>query len=416
MGCLGILLPLCLSFLLQETGRSAQAEVLTFPRSGPGLRRQKRDWVIPPLLCSENERGPFPKNLARIKSSKEKETTVFYSITGQGADSPPVGTFTIERETGWLKVTRPLDRENIPSYQVSLHCLLLLGPLSPSSSEGLRGWDWSSTVSQGMALVCSTLQLVCHAVAADGQEVEMPMTLVISILDQNDNRPQFIQQVFQGSVPEAAQPGTVVMQVSATDQDDAVNSLNGVVSYSILSQEPPEPLRDMFAIDSKTGFISLSKASLDREKVPRYTLTLQASDLAGAGLSATATAVIQVAGSSEDHHTSLSVHALNVLTGLPATGLAVCLSQLGDPSQTWMELMTSMTSTDGRMDKTEMASLQLKAGTYKLRFATGEYWQQQGLTSFYPYVEVVFTIAAAERKLHIPLLLSPYSYITYRGN
>ncbi|KAM6430783.1 cadherin-1-like isoform 2-T2 [Liasis olivaceus] len=375
MGCLGILLPLCLSFLLQETGRSAQAEVLTFPRSGPGLRRQKRDWVIPPLLCSENERGPFPKNLARIKSSKEKETTVFYSITGQGADSPPVGTFTIERETGWLKVTRPLDRENIPSYQ-----------------------------------------LVCHAVAADGQEVEMPMTLVISILDQNDNRPQFIQQVFQGSVPEAAQPGTVVMQVSATDQDDAVNSLNGVVSYSILSQEPPEPLRDMFAIDSKTGFISLSKASLDREKVPRYTLTLQASDLAGAGLSATATAVIQVAGSSEDHHTSLSVHALNVLTGLPATGLAVCLSQLGDPSQTWMELMTSMTSTDGRMDKTEMASLQLKAGTYKLRFATGEYWQQQGLTSFYPYVEVVFTIAAAERKLHIPLLLSPYSYITYRGN
>ncbi|XP_025032908.1 blastomere cadherin-like, partial [Python bivittatus] len=318
----------------------------------------------------------FPSRLPnQIKSTKEKETTVFYSITGQGADSPPIGTFTIERETGWLKVTRPLDRENIPSYQ-----------------------------------------LVCHAVAANGQEVEMPMTLVINILDQNDNRPKFIQQVFRGSVPEAAQPGTVVMQVSATDQDDAVNSLNGVVSYSILSQEPPEPLRDMFAIDSKTGFISLSKASLDREKVPRYTLTLQASDLEGAGLSATATAVIQVAGSSEDHHTSLSVHALNVLTGLPATGLAVCLSQLGDPSQTWMELMTSTTSTDGRMDKTELASMQLKPGTYKLHFATGEYWQQQGLTSFYPYVEVVFTIPAAERKLHIPLLLSPYSYVTYRGN
>lgn len=55
------------------------------------------------------------------------------------------------------------------------------------------------------------------------------------------------------------------MQVSATDEDDAVDTLNGVVSYSILSQEPPEPLRNMFAINSKTGLISLNKAGLDRE-------------------------------------------------------------------------------------------------------------------------------------------------------
>lgn len=216
---------------------------------------------------------------------------------------------------------------------------------------------------------------------------------------------------------------------------------------------------------------------------------------AHAGLSA----LIQVASPSEGHHTSLSVHALNVFTGLPATGLAVHLSQLRAPNQAWMELMTrwgdggvpaslgqlgapqphplssdcSATSTDGRMDRSELASLQLESGTYKLRFATGEYWQQQGLTSFYPYVEVsfrfsctrasdlgrpvvlgpptgqrlwglglwapaagkvplpsprgpatlplcllqvVFTLTAAERKVHIPLLLSPYSYVTYRGS
>uniref|UniRef100_A0A8C6XSJ0 5-hydroxyisourate hydrolase n=1 Tax=Naja naja TaxID=35670 RepID=A0A8C6XSJ0_NAJNA len=133
---------------------------------------------------------------------------------------------------------------------------------------------------------------------------------------------------------------------------------------------------------------------------------------AHAGLSAW----IQVASSSEGHHTYLSVHALNVLTGLPATGLAVHLSQLRDPNQAWMELMTSATSTDGRMDKSQLASLQLESGTYKLRFATGEYWQQQGLSSFYPYVEVVFTITKAERKVHVPLLLSPYSYVTYRGS
>ncbi|XP_070808984.1 cadherin-1-like [Pituophis catenifer annectens] len=375
MGCLRIMLLLCLTFLLQETHPSAQAEVLLFQGSGPGLRRQKRDWVIPPILCSENERGPFPKNLVPVKSSKEKEGTVYYSITGQGADSPPVGTFTIERETGWLKVTRPLDREKIPRYQ-----------------------------------------LFCHAVLANGQTAEDPMEVIINVGDQNDNRPIFTQSVFEGSVEEGAKPGTPVMQVSATDEDDPVDTLNGVVSYSILSQEPPEPVGDMFTISSETGLISLKKAGLDREKAPKYTLIVQAMDMAGNGLSTTAKAVIQVASPSEGHHTSLSVHALNVFTGLPATGLAVHLSQLRAPDQAWMELMTSATSTDGRMDRSELASLQLESGTYKLRFATGEYWQQQGLTSFYPYVEVVFTLTAAERKVHIPLLLSPYSYVTYRGS
>ncbi|XP_058011239.1 cadherin-1-like isoform X3 [Ahaetulla prasina] len=375
MGCLGIMLLLCLIFLLQETRPSAQAEVLLFQESGPGLRRQKRDWVIPPIILFENERGPFPKHLAQIKSSKEKESTVYYSITGEGADRPPVGIFIIERETGQLKVTRPLDREKIPRYQ-----------------------------------------LFCHAVLANGQTAEEPMEVIINIGDQNDNRPLFTQRVFEGSVEEGAKPGTSVMTVTATDADDAVDSYNGVITYSILSQEPPEPLRDMFTINSETGLVSLKKGGLDREKAPKYTLIMQAADMDGGGLSSTAIAVIQVASPSEGHHTLLSVHALNVLTGLPATGLAVHLSHLRAPNQAWMERMTSATSTDGRMDTSELASLQLESGTYKLRFATGEYWQQQGLTSFYPYVEVVFTLTGAEQKVHIPLLLSPYSYVTYRGS
>ncbi|XP_007443332.1 cadherin-1, partial [Python bivittatus] len=245
-----------------EPGRSAQAEVLTFPRSGPGLRRQKRDWVIPPILCSEHERGPFPKNLVQIKSSKEKETTVFYSITGQGADSPPIGTFTIERETGWLKVTRALDRENIPSYL-----------------------------------------LLCHAVLANGQTAEEPMEVTIKVGDQNDNRPEFIKDIFQGSVEEGAKPGTSVMTVSAVDKDDAVDSYNGVITYSILSQEPPEPERQMFTINNETGLISVVVAGLDRERCPKYTLILQATDMLGLGLSNTATAVITITDTNDNEPT-----------------------------------------------------------------------------------------------------------------
>ncbi|KAI6077720.1 cadherin-1-like protein [Aix galericulata] len=110
------LLLLLLLLLLQVTVLSTQVDDVAFPEAGPSLRRQKRDWIIPPITTVENHKGPFPMKLVQIKSNKDKETKVFYSITGQGADSPPVGVFTIERETGWLEVTQPLDREEIEKY------------------------------------------------------------------------------------------------------------------------------------------------------------------------------------------------------------------------------------------------------------------------------------------------------------
>uniref|UniRef100_A0A8C6XUN8 Cadherin-1 n=1 Tax=Naja naja TaxID=35670 RepID=A0A8C6XUN8_NAJNA len=222
------------------TGPSAQGEVLYFRRSSSGLRRQKRDWVIPPILCSENERGPFPKNLVPVKSSKEKEGTVYYSITGQGADIPPVGTFIIERETGWLKVTRPLDREKIP----------------------------------------------LRAVLANGQTAEDPMEIIINVGDQNDNRP-------------GAKPGTSVMTVTATDADDATDSYNGVITYSIVSQEP-EPEKQRFTINNETGLISVVVSGLDRERIPQYTLVLQATDMQGEGLSTTGKAVITITDANDN--------------------------------------------------------------------------------------------------------------------
>ncbi|NXU85346.1 CADH1 protein, partial [Xiphorhynchus elegans] len=227
-------------------------EVLTFSEHGHGLRRQKRDWVIPPINCPENERGPFPKKLVQIKSNKDKETKVFYSITGQGADTIPVGVFIIERETGWLEVTKPLDREERDKYV-----------------------------------------LYSHAVSANGQPVEDPMGIIITVTDQNDNRPVFTQKVFVGYIEENAKPGTSVMTVNATDADDGVNMNNGIVSYSILSEEP-KGTQPMFTINAKEGIISVIGTGLDRETTPNYTLIIQAADQEGYGLTNTATAIIQV--------------------------------------------------------------------------------------------------------------------------
>lgn len=245
--------------LYHDSLSGAQPEVLTFPSSRQGLRRQKRDWVIPPISCSENERGPFPKKLVQIKSNRDKETTVFYSITGHGADMPPVGVFIIERETGWLKVTKPLDREEIAMYT-----------------------------------------LLSHAVSSNGNAVEDPMEILIRVTDQNDNRPEFTKQVFEGSVVEGALPGTSVMEISATDADDNENTYNAAIGYSILSQDPPLPQPNMFSVDNSSGIIRVISPGLDRESISTYTLVVQAADLLGEGLSTTATAVITILDSNDN--------------------------------------------------------------------------------------------------------------------
>ncbi|XP_027600321.2 B-cadherin-like isoform X2 [Pipra filicauda] len=236
--------------VLMQSRRSPQE----LPRTHAALRRQKRDWVIPPIKVPENERGPFPKKLVQIKSNRDRDTKIFYSITGQGADAPPEGIFTIEKESGWMKVTQPLDREHIDKYH-----------------------------------------LFSHAVSENGKPVEEPMEIIVTVTDQNDNKPQFTQEVFRGSVLEGALPGTSVMQVTATDADDAVETYNGVIAYSILSQEPREPHPQMFTVNRRTGTLSVIASGLDRERVREYTLTVQAADLDGEGLTTTALAVIEIA-------------------------------------------------------------------------------------------------------------------------
>lgn len=114
------------------------------------------------------------------------------------------------------------------------------------------------------------------------------------------------------------------MQVTATDADDAVETYNGVIAYSILSQEPREPHAHMFTVNRATGTLSVIASGLDREvgawqyhrggqpwhqamgltrcpfvclpqRVRQYTLTVQAADLDGEGLTTTALAVIEIA-------------------------------------------------------------------------------------------------------------------------
>lgn len=109
----------------------------------------------------------------------------------------------------------------------------------------------------------------------------------------------------------------------------------------------------------------------------------------------------------------ITTHILDVSLGRPAQQVTVELEakQKGG----WASLSKKASDADGRI-KDFLAPGALKAGTYRLRFSTGDYFKRREVPSFYPFVEVVFDVADAEQHHHVPLLLSPYGYSTYRGS
>ncbi len=112
---------------------------------------------------------------------------------------------------------------------------------------------------------------------------------------------------------------------------------------------------------------------------------------------------------------TLSTHVLDTSSGRPAEGLSVLLERQAEGSL-WQEVARGSTDADGRARELLPAGESLAPGIYKLTFDTSAYFASHGLRGFYPFVAVVFVIDAAREHYHVPLLLSPYGYSTYRGS
>ena len=112
---------------------------------------------------------------------------------------------------------------------------------------------------------------------------------------------------------------------------------------------------------------------------------------------------------------TFTTHVLDTSLGMPAASVPVSLAaQQSDGS--WKTLAHGATDSDGRWRPSIANESAPGAGTYKLTFDTNAYFRARNTEGFFPAVEITFSIRDAAQNYHVPLLLSPYSYSTYRGS
>jgi 5-hydroxyisourate hydrolase len=108
----------------------------------------------------------------------------------------------------------------------------------------------------------------------------------------------------------------------------------------------------------------------------------------------------------------ITTHVLDTSLGRPASGVPALLERRTEGS--WSVLGRGVTDADGRIR--DLLPGPLEAGTFRLTFDTRAYFDAQGKTGFYPTVSIAFQIVDGSQHYHVPLLLSPFGYSTYRGS
>ncbi|KAJ0022558.1 hypothetical protein NQD34_014692 [Periophthalmus magnuspinnatus] len=227
-------------------GRSRGSGVLTgHDAKGAPLRRSKRGWMWNQFFLLEEYTGTDMQYVGKLHSDGDRgDGSVRYVLTGDGAGT----LFKIDEKSGDIHATKRLDREEKAYY-------------------------------------------VLHAKAVNrftNIALEGESEFIIKIHDINDNEPRFTKNPYYARVPEMSEIGTSVIQVTATDADDATYGNSAKVVYSILEGQP------YFSVDPDTGLIKTALPGMDREVKEQYQVVIQAKDMAGqmGGLSGTTTVSI----------------------------------------------------------------------------------------------------------------------------
>lgn len=112
---------------------------------------------------------------------------------------------------------------------------------------------------------------------------------------------------------------------------------------------------------------------------------------------------------------AITTHVLDTFRGKPAAGVPIVL-EIARPGGKWKQIAKGATDGDGRLRNLLSEKAKLAKATYRISFDTSKYFKANKMEGFYPVVHVIFQIKNPKDHYHVPLLLSPYGYSTYRGS
>ncbi|XP_070701033.1 cadherin-24 [Pempheris klunzingeri] len=209
--------------------------------------RSRRSWIWNQFFVIEEYAGPEPVLIGRLHTDMDRnDGRTKYILRGEGAGS----VFVIDEKTGNIHVTKPLDREEKDEYRLV-------------------------------------------ATATDRQTdraLEPSSQFLIRVQDINDNPPIFDEGPYTATVPEMANIGTSIIQVTATDADDPTYGNSAKLVYTLVQGQ------QHFSVDPQTGILRTAVPDMDRETQDQYLVLLQAKDMGGhlGGLSGTTTVTVRL--------------------------------------------------------------------------------------------------------------------------
>ncbi|XP_076582606.1 cadherin-7-like [Chaetodon auriga] len=239
--------------VLPERGRSKWVMESEGGRLEPYLRRaeprsrRRRSWLWNQFFVIEEYRGPEPVLIGRLHTDMDRgDGRTKYMLEGEGVGS----VFVIDSNTGNIHVTKSLDREEKDQYR-----------------------------------------LIATAIDRQtGRALEPSSEFIIRVQDINDNPPVFPNEPYVAMVPEMANIGTSIIQVTARDADDPTYGNSARLVYAITQGQ------DYFSVDPQTGVLRTAAPDMDRETRDEYLVVLQAKDMGGhlGGLSGTTTITVKL--------------------------------------------------------------------------------------------------------------------------